>query len=170
MVRVRSATAADSKAVAAIYAPYVSDTAISFELEPPNAREMAARISETLRSHPWLVAEQNGTILGYAYAARFRARPAYDPTAEVSVYVASNALGRGIGRALLRALTAELRTRGFTAIVAGTALPNEAMVSLLEGLGFGPVGVFQRVGFKLGEWHDVGWWQLRGRGDPASPP
>jgi len=158
-VTLRPAEPADAPALLAIYAPLVESTAVSFEDVPPSAEEMAARIVATLRTHPFLVAERQGTIAGYAYAGRHRARAAYRLSADVSVYVATEGRRRGVGRALYSALLEELARRGFHAAFAGIALPNPASVALHEALGFTPVGVYREVGFKLGRWHDVGWWQ-----------
>lgn len=157
--RLRMATPADAAACAAIYAPYVRDTAITFELEAPDATEMARRIEGALQRHTWLVAEEDGEVLGYAYGGRHRVRAAYDTTTEVSVYLAGAARGRGLGRLLCERLLADLADRGLRLAVAGITLPNAASVALHEGLGFEHVGTFRRVGWKFGEPHDVGWWQ-----------
>jgi L-amino acid N-acyltransferase YncA len=158
--RVRAATSDDATAIAAIYAPYVTGTATSFETDPPTAEAMAERIERHAPTHPWLVAEST-RVLGYAYAAPFHHRPAYAPSVEVSVYVADGARGRGIGKELLEALVRELRERGFVNALAGVALPNDASVRLFEWAGFEHVGTYEKIGLKLGAWHDVGWWQLR---------
>ena len=154
---IRLATPADGAAVAAIYAPVVRDTAISFEVDPPDAREMAARIATTLPARPWLVAEADGRVVGYAYAGAHRARAAYDWSVEPSVYLAEGARGRGLGRALYTALFAVLRAQGFASAYAGATLPNDASVGLHRAMGFETVGVYRRAGFKHGRWHDV-WW------------
>ena len=156
---IRPATDADAAAILAIYAPIVRETAISFELEPPSVEEMATRIRTTLTAHPWLVDERDGRLRGYAYAARFKARPAYDRTCEVSVYVAPEAQGRGIGRALYTALFEELARRGVRQAIATITLPNEASVAMHERMGFRHVGRLRAVGFKFGAWQDVGLWQ-----------
>jgi L-amino acid N-acyltransferase YncA len=156
---IRPAAPADGPGVAAVYDPVVRATPASFELEPPGPEEMARRIAETTRTHPWLVAEQDGVVLGYAYGAPARSRAAYRWCAEVSVYLAPEARGRGLGGRLLDELVEELRRRGFATVIAGTTLPNPASVRLFEGRGFEAVGVFKRAGHKLGAWHDVGWWQ-----------
>lgn len=157
---IRSATPADAPGVLAIYGPVVRDTHVSFEAEPPTVEEMAERIEATLREHPWLVAvSEKGEILGYAYGSSFRSRPAYRWTVEVSAYVLPDARGRGIGRALYRRLLDELEERGFVTALAAIALPNAESVAFHEAFGFERVGVFRDVGFKLGGWWDVGWWQ-----------
>ncbi len=156
--------------MAAIYAPYVRDTAISFESEPPDAAAMAARIAATTALHPWLVAEADGTVLGYCYATRHRERAAYRWGTDVSVYLAADARGRGLGRLLYTALLDLLRRQGFRTAYAGIALPNPASVRLHEAMGFQPIGVYPRVGYKLGRWHDVGWWELPLHPTDDSPP
>jgi len=170
---VRGARAADAAACAAIYAPYVTGTAITFETEPPSADEMAARIETASRNYAWLVLEQQGRVVGYAYGGRFHARPAYRWAAEVSVYLEPGRRRTGGGRTLYEALLARLRERGFRIAIAGMTLPNEASVGLHEALGFEPVGTYRRIGYKLGAWHDVAWMQRRllgdGDGEPPEP-
>jgi L-amino acid N-acyltransferase YncA len=157
--RVRRATEDDAAACAAIYAPYVTDTAISFEMDPPSVDEMAARIRAASEAHAWLVLEEAGTITGYAYGVPFRTRSAYNGTCEVSVYMQMGHHRTGGGRALYEALLARLADRGFHLAVAGMTLPNDASVALHRALGFEPVGVYREVGFKHGRWHDVAWVQ-----------
>lgn len=170
----REARATDAAACAAIYAPYVTGTAITFETEPPSAGEMAARIEIASRGYAWLVLEEQGHVVGYAYGGRFHVRPAYRWAAEVSVYLAPGRRRTGGGRALYEALLARLRERGFRIAIAGMTLPNEASVGLHEALGFEPVGTYRRIGYKLGDWHDVAWMQCRllddvGGGEPPEP-
>jgi L-amino acid N-acyltransferase YncA len=157
---IRLATPDDDLAVAALYAPHVVDGIISFELAPPSAAEMRQRIVSTLRQTPWLVAESEGELSGYAYASKHRERAAYQWSLDASVYVAPAHQGRGIGRALYTSLFELVRLQGYYAVHAGISLPNAASVGLHEALGFVSVGVFRAVGHKLGGWHDVGWWQL----------
>jgi len=163
----------DAAACAAIYAPYVEATPISFEELPPTAAELAKRIERVTASYPWLVAEEGGEVVGYAYGAPLRERHAYRWTVEVTVYVAGARRGNGIGRQLYEALFERLRRQRFKVAFAGITLPNEASVALHEGLGFIRVGVSPRIGWKQGRWHDVGWWQLelapRGDGSPPEP-
>jgi len=164
---IREATADDAPAVAAIYAPVVTDTVISFEEEPPSADEMAKRIAG---SHLWLVAEDDGgQVVGYAYAAPFHPRAAYRWSVEVSVYLGPEARGRGIGKRLVSELVDRLREMGFVNAFGGTALPNPASERLLQSLGFEQVAVQKHVGFKFDAWHDVSWRQLRLR-EPTVPP
>jgi L-amino acid N-acyltransferase YncA len=158
-VTVRAATAEDGAACAAIYVPYVTDTAITFETEPPDAAEMAARIEAANELYAWLVLEDGGRVCGYAYGGAFRARAAYRFSCEVSVYVERGRARTGAGRALYAALFERLAERGFHTAVAGMTLPNESSVGLHRAMGFEDVGVFREVGRKLGAWHDVGWMQ-----------
>lgn len=156
---IRVATPTDGATAAAIYAPIVRDTAISFEVDPPDAAEMARRIEATSRRYPWLVADRDGETLGYVYAGPHRERAAYGWSVETTVYVHEDARGRGVGRALYRSLLALLELQGAHSAYAGITLPNEASVGLHEALGFALVGIYREVGWKLGAWHDVGWWQ-----------
>ncbi|MEM1417809.1 MAG: arsinothricin resistance N-acetyltransferase ArsN1 family B [Myxococcota bacterium] len=156
---VRLATPADGEALAAIYAPIVRETAISFEASPPSGEAMAARVEATLRTHPWLVAAREGAVVGYAYAGPHRRREAYRWAVETSVYVDARARRGGVARRLYEALLAQLALLGYREALAGVTLPNEASVAFHESFGFEPVGIYRRVGFKRGAWHDVGWWQ-----------
>jgi L-amino acid N-acyltransferase YncA len=153
---IRDATALDAEACAAIYAPYVTDTAISFELEAPTAQEIGARIE---RAHAWLVLEDDGRVVGYAYGGPFRERRAYARTTEVSIYLETGRRRTGAGRALYTALLERLAALGYRMAVGGMTLPNEASVALHRALRFEPVGTLRNVGFKLDAWHDVGWVQ-----------
>jgi phosphinothricin acetyltransferase len=150
----------DAAACAAIYAPYVERTPISFEERPPDALEMEARISRCAATHPWLVAEEGGEVVGYAYARQHLERAAYRWAADVSVYLAANRRGEGLGRSLYERLFVHLRRQNFQIACAGITLPNDASVRLHESLGFIQVGVSPRIGWKSGSWHDVSWWQL----------
>jgi L-amino acid N-acyltransferase YncA len=164
---VRPATAADAEACAAIYAPYVTDTAVSFELEPPSAAELGERIDAATRTHAWLVLEDRGRVVGYAYGGPMHRRAAYRWSCEVSVYVETGRRRSGAGRALYEALFADLAARGYRTAIAGMTLPNEASAGLHRALGFETVGVYRAIGYKLGAWHDVAWMQrsLLGEGD-----
>ena len=169
---IRLATPDDASDVQAIYAPIVRETAISFELEPPTVAEMQQRIVKTLEHWPWLVCERRRDILGYVYASQHRTRPAYQWSVDASVYVHPNAQRSGVGQAPYRSLIALLTLQGFYNVYAGITLPNPASVGLHESLEFQSVGVYRAVGYKLGAWHDVGWWHLalRERAMPPEPP
>jgi len=156
---IRVANPADAPAIAAIYAPYVTSSVISFEMIPPDEGEMANRLAKILARFPWLVAVDGGTVVGYAYAGAHRERAAYQWAADVSVYLRENWHGRGIGRTLYTALFAILRAQGYFNVYAGITLPNPASVALHEAMGMVPVGVYHHVGYKADAWHDVGWWQ-----------
>jgi L-amino acid N-acyltransferase YncA len=143
---IRHAGERDARAIAGIYAPFVTGTPASFELEAPTTDEIARRITASEPLYPWLVFESDGDVCAYAYAGAFQARPAYRPSVEVSVYVGHDVHGRGIGRALMEALLRELEGRGFAQALAGVTLPNDASVGMFEGLGFEHVGTFYKVG------------------------
>lgn len=156
---IRDAAQSDAPAVAEIYRPVVESTTISFEETAPGADEIARRIGETTRTHPWLVAESGEGVLGYAYGSRHRERWAYRYSVDVSVYVGQTARRGGIGAALYEALFARLRDLGFHRAFAGIALPNEASIALHRRCGFEPVGIYKEVGRKFDRWLDVAWWQ-----------
>lgn len=155
--RIRLARARDADRVAAIYRPSVLESATSFELEPPDAAEMARRIETTLQRTPWIVCEAAHGIAGYAYATKYRERPAYQWSVEVSAYVDAASHGRGIGRALYTSLLGVLVQQGFRNAYAAIALPNPASLGLHRAMGFRSIGVFHSVGYKAGAWHDVEW-------------
>lgn len=163
----------DAAACAELYAPYVEGGPISFETRPPSAAELAERIERISATHPWLVAERGGEVVGYAYACPHRQRTAYRWSVDVSVYVAAGHVGEGIGRALYSALFDRLRAQRFRMAYAGITLPNDASVALHEALGFAQVGTMREVGWKLGGWRDVGWFQLElasaAAGEPPEP-
>ena len=158
-VQLRPARADDADAVAAIYAPIVRDTPISFEIDAPSPEEMRRRIETTREVHPWLVCAEGEAVLGYAYASRHRERAAYRWSVDVSVYIDAAQRGRRAGAGLYHALLEILRLQGFQRIYAGITLPNPASVGLHESAGFTQLGVYRRVGFKFGAWHDLGWWE-----------
>ncbi len=162
----------DGAACAAIYAPSVEATPISFELVPPDAAEFGARIAKYSKSHQFLVAEEDGVVIGYAYACQWQSRPAYRWSVESSVYIDAAHHGKGIGRALYEELFDRLRVQGFRTVVAGITLPNPASIGLHESMGFEPIGALRDIGWKDG-WRDVGYWQLYlgplGEGTPAEP-
>jgi L-amino acid N-acyltransferase YncA len=163
----------DSEAIRRIYAPVVETTAISFELEAPSSDEMRRRIDETAPGFPWIVVETGGEVVGYAYAHAFSTRGAYRWSVETSIYIDAAAQRRRHGRALYTALLRVLRLLGYREVLAGIALPNAASVALHESLGFAQVASYRHVGWKLGRWHDVGWWQRSiaepGTAEPALP-
>ncbi|HEY1378357.1 MAG TPA: GNAT family N-acetyltransferase [Gemmataceae bacterium] len=169
---IRDATGRDAQACAAIYAPYVTGSAISFELEPPGAAEMAGRIAAAGERHAWLVLEDGGRVVGFAYGQEFRERPAYRWACETSIYLEAGRRRTGGGRALYAALLERLAGRGYRRAFAGMTLPNPASAGLHRALGFEPVGVYRQVGWKHGAWHDVAWVQLAlatGQDPPAEP-
>lgn len=158
---VRPVAAADAEAIARIYNYYVLNTVITFEEVPVSAEDMTARIAETQRlSLPWLVAEAEGAIVGYAYARKWRPRSAYRYSVETTIYLAHGHEGRGIGRSLYAALLPLVKERGMHVAIGGVALPNDASIALHEKLGFERVAVFRQVGFKHDRWVDVAYWQL----------
>lgn len=161
-ISIRPATPQDADAICAIYNPYVATTAISFEEEPVCGGDMARRIGDVQElGLPWLVAECGGRLLGYAYASKWRARPAYRTSVESTVYLAEEAAGRGTGTLLYRALLDALRRQGVHMVIGGIAQPNAASVALHEKLGFRKVAHFSEVGRKFGRWVDVAYWELR---------
>jgi phosphinothricin acetyltransferase len=171
-VDIRLARRGDAEDIARIYRPFVESTIVSFETEPPDASQMADRIATTLVRYPWLVCEWDGRVAGYAYATKHRERKAYQWSLDTSAYVNPDYWRRGIGSGLYRSLFAILSAQGFVNAYAGIALPNPASVGLHESVGFRPLGIYRSVGYKLGAWHDVGWWErdLRTRDVPPSNP
>ncbi len=159
MAKVRDASPLDGEACAAIYAPYVTGTAITFEIQPPTAAEMAQRIADAQATHAWMVLEDEGRVIGYAYAGPMKPRAAYRWSCAVSVYLEQGRRRTGGGRALYEALFDRLIERGFRTAVAGMTLPNDASVGLHKALGFEPVGTYRKIGWKLDSWHDVAWAQ-----------
>ncbi|MBX9662797.1 arsinothricin resistance N-acetyltransferase ArsN1 family B [Novosphingobium sp.] len=156
---IRDARPEDAQACAAIYRPHVEGSWVSFELEAPDAEEMARRIADYGKSHAWLVAERDGAIAGYAYGSPHRTRAAYASSCDVAIYVSAAFPRAGVGRALYGELLPRLKAKGFHAAFAGIAQPNPASIALHEACGFTPVGVYREVGWKMGAWRDVGWWQ-----------
>lgn len=161
MSNCRLATINDARAIADIYRPYVLETAISFEMEAPTSEEIRERMLQVSGGFPWLVWEQDGAVLGYAYAGAWKSRCAYDWSVEATVYVKQGHHCKGIGKALYTDLLGRLKTQGALNVIAGIALPNEGSVALHESMGFRRVAHFRDVGFKLGKWWDVGYWQLQ---------
>ena len=167
---IRRAAAGDAAALLDLYAPYIRDTAITFEYDVPAAEEFAARIGDIARTHPYLVCERDGRPVGYAYAHNIRERAAYDWAAELSVYLAPAAQGQGAGTALYRCLIDLLAMQNLRILYGCVTLPNEKSERLHEKLGFAPVGVWHGAGWKFGRWHDVGWLEKRLGGDGAAQP
>ncbi|HTD36050.1 MAG TPA: GNAT family N-acetyltransferase [Candidatus Limnocylindrales bacterium] len=149
----------DAEAIARIYAPYVETTADSFEETAPDAAEMRRRFASITASYPWLVATLDGEVAGYAYGHEHRARPAYRPSVEVSVYVDRSAQRRGIARLLYGALFRDLAQRGYHRAFAGITASNEGSIAFHRSVGFTPIGIFHEIGYKFGRWHDTSWWE-----------
>jgi L-amino acid N-acyltransferase YncA len=165
---VRLATLEDANQIREVYAPYC-DTPISFEASPPTADEMRRRITKVLAGHPWLVCEEDGQVLGYAYAGPHGERAAYRWSVDVTVYVGLNRHRQGLGRALYTSLFELLHLQGFVSAYAGVTIPNPASVGLHQAMGFVPVGVYRPVGFKDGAWRDVAWLQRTPQPAPVDP-
>ncbi|HFI0667770.1 TPA: N-acetyltransferase family protein [Streptococcus suis] len=165
MIVIRNAQVEDAANLVAIYAPYVEKTAITFETQVPAVEDFANRIEKTLKKFPYLVAVEEGQIVGYAYASTYYARAAYDWTVEMSVYVQKEARGKGIGTLLYTALEEELTARGFKNFLACIALPNLASIAMHEKRGYQQVAHFKKVGYKFGTWHDIVWLQKSLVGD-----
>ena len=164
---IRFATLADVPAMRAIYAPYVSHSSVSFEYRVPTAAEFAARFEKITADYPWLVAVEDGTVLGYAYASRMFARAAYDWDVDMSIYVAKAAQGKGLGRALYAALEQRLEAQGFCNLFALITEDNAASIAFHAHMGYEQVGCMPRVGYKFGRWHGVVWMMKRLR-DPSA--
>jgi phosphinothricin acetyltransferase len=156
-LNIRGATAADSKAILDIYAPYITDTAITFETEVPAVSEFTSRVETIIKNYPYLVCEADGKIIGYAYATKHRERAAYKYSADVSIYIKSEYHGRGIGRKLYSDLFESLKNYKIYTAIAGITLPNEKSLALHKSFGFKEVGVYHNVGYKFGKWLDVIW-------------
>lgn len=167
----RVATPDDAEAIAAIYGPIVADTPISFELDAPSVADMRARIERTLQGLPWLVSlDGQGALDGYVYASKHHERAAYRWSVDTAAYVRADSRGRGVGKSLYQALFEELIALGYFQAFAVITLPNPASVGLHEAVGFSPSGVHRDVGYKLGGWHDVGWWQKTLQQPLSEPP
>lgn len=157
---IRLATIYDAEQILEIYAPYVETTNISFETIVLSKEEMETRIKRILENNPWIVFEEDKYILGYAYASKHRERAAYKWAVDTSIYIRQDHRGKGIGKALYTALISILKLQGYCNVYAGICLPNEASVGLHEYFGFKKIAHFNKVGYKFGQWHDVGWWEL----------
>lgn len=165
MIEIRNAQVEDAANLVAIYAPYIEKTAITFETQVPTVEDFKNRIKKTMKKFPYLVAIEEGQIVGYAYASTYYARAAYDWTVELSVYVQKEARGKGVGTLLYTALEEELTARGFKNFLACIALPNPASIALHEKRGYEQVAHFKKVGYKFGTWHDIVWLQKSLVGD-----
>jgi L-amino acid N-acyltransferase YncA len=172
VIGIRAATPDDAARIAAIYAPFVIGGTVSFEIEPPDARAMRGRMAASDGLYPWMVVTNGGAeggVVGYAYATKFRDRPAYRYVVETSIYIAGDQQRGGVGRLLYEALIDTLRAQGFTQAIAAITLPNDASISLHESVGFRRAGVYREVGYKQGRWIDVGFWQCE-LNDSKVPP
>lgn len=158
-MKIRLARKEDAPALVAIYAPYVENTAITFEYEVPSVEEFSGRIEKTMEKYPYLVAEEDGEIMGYAYGSTYYGRSAYDWAVELSVYLAQDARGRGIGSQLYEKLEQILEQQGYIHFLACIALPNEASLSLHQKRGYEQVSHFPKIGYKFDCWHDIVWLQ-----------
>ena len=171
MSAVRVATEADAAAIATIYALYVRETATSFDEEEPSPDEMARRLKSTLETHPFLVFDDGHGVKGYAYGSAHRSKPAYRWSVETTVYISRSQHRRGIGKALYTALLDLLTRQGFHSAFAGIVPPNAGSVGLHEAMGFTYVGTFAEIGFKFGQFHDLGWWRRTlAEGEPRHDP
>jgi L-amino acid N-acyltransferase YncA len=158
---VRAAEATDATVIARIYNHYIANTIVTFEEEPVSDHTMTVRVAETLgASLPWLVAEHDGVVVGYAYASKWKERVAYRHSVETTIYLDQTRTGRGIGMMLYSELLSRLPARGLHAAIGGIALPNKGSIALHEKLGFRHVGTFRQVGFKQDRWVDVGYWEV----------
>jgi phosphinothricin acetyltransferase len=169
-ITIRLARPNDAGGVLAIYAPYCESSPISFEVVAPSVAQMEERIQGIAAQYPWIVCEIDGEIAGYVYASKIRERAAYRWAVEVAVYVATRQHRRGVAHALYTALFSILREQNYFKAYAGITLPNVGSVRLHEALGFRPVGAFHGIGYKLGKWLDVGWWQLDLGPEIENPP
>jgi L-amino acid N-acyltransferase YncA len=167
---IRFAEPRDAAAIQTIYAPNVEEAAISFELRSPSVAEMADRMAKITAQYPWLVAENSGAVAGYVYACQHRERAAYRWAVDVTVYVDAAHRRKNVGRGLYTSLLSLLKLQNYSQAFAGITLPNPGSVGVHESVGFKPLVVFPQIGFKLGEWRDVGWWQIALQSFPGEPP
>jgi len=169
-LRFRFAEEQDAAAIQAIYAPFCESSAVSFETKAPSVEEIGQRIRKISEQFPWIVGEFDRRILGYAYGSRHSERAAYQWSVDATIYVSKESQRTGLGRGLYTSLFRILRLQGYYKVCGGITLPNAASVGLHEALGFKPVGTYRGVGYKLGRWHDVGWWQLSLQPESDEPP
>lgn len=141
-----------------IYAPIVSDSHWSFEIEVPSRKEFQDRIALISNGYPFIVLERAGRVMGYAYATRLRQRAAYNPSVETSIYMHTAVHGKGEGRRLYSKLLSIIQLAGYSQCYAGATLPNEVSAAFHEKMGFTRVGTWPKVGYKFDKWWDVGWW------------
>ncbi len=169
---IRLATIHDTEQILEIYTPYVQNNNISFETIVPSKEEMETRIEHVLVDNPWIVLEEGNSVLGYAYASKHRERAAYRWSVDISIYIRQDCRGKGIGKVLYAALISILKLQGYYNVYAGICLPNEASVGIHEHFGFKKIAHYNNVGYKFGQWHDVGWWELslkQHKPDPKEP-
>lgn len=157
---IRLANKKDASEILDIYAPYISNTSFTFETEIPSLTDFQKRIEDYLDNWPWLVCEENGKIAGYAYGTKYRERKGYQWGVESSIYIHDDYLKRGIGNAIYEALLEILKVQGFRNVYAVINLPNDRSVRFHEKCGFGFLAIYPNVGYKSGEWKNVGWWQI----------
>ncbi len=157
---IRPVKPSDAEDICSIYNEYIVNSRITFEEYPVTIDEIVFRIKNITQSYPWLVYEEAGKVVGYTYASKWKERSAYRYSVETGIYIASNFIGKGIGTILKEELIKELKIRSIHSIICGIALPNQASIALCEKFGFQKVAQFKEVGFKLGKWVDVGYWEL----------
>lgn len=167
--KVRLANEDDSASILEIYAPFITDTVITFEYEVPTVTEFGKRITNIQKKYPWLICEVNGSVVGYAYASQFNERAAYDWSVDFSIYIKHLYHRKNIGKALYFALFELLKLQGYYNAYAGVTLPNIKSESLHQSFGFKSIGVYQNVGYKFGNWHDVKWFELKIQDYSKSP-
>jgi len=168
-VQIRDVTTDDASALLDVYSPYVEDTNITFETEIPSTEDFIKRIEKITEKLPWLVAEMDGVIAGYAYASKFRDRAAYRWSVEFTVYIDPQVQANGVGRLLYSSLIEIVKSLGYYNAIAIISLPNEKSVKFHESAGFLKAGQIKSSGYKLGEWRDTGYWQLKLREYGESP-
>jgi L-amino acid N-acyltransferase YncA len=159
-MNVRNADSSDAEVIAEIYNYYVQNTIITFEQEPVSVERMANRITDISSKYPFVVLEDHTSVIGYAYVTEWKTRSAYRFSGEITIYLAKDQTGQGLGSILFPALLNEIKKTNLHSIVGGIALPNPASIALHEKYGFKKIGCFEEIGFKFGQWIDVGYWEL----------